>query len=608
MKQILIIGLTILGYTQAGQAQAKLVLREKIVPNKSPLNNTVAGRPANPAPGKGSAAGPLAKGNATVMPSSISGVYEFSKRMSDGTIIKQGLKLGTDKVALTRPLDNVAPSDKAKKIGKKDSYKATTVELGNGWEDCTTQEVRLSVSNLGETMVDYSGQMANIYPGAVYRADDYLKGTWNDINTGRNPLTIVATVKNTGEKSPAIPIRNPDRATIAQATNELYNSFTNEPSKTPQESFTYKIYEVENEASFALKTGASGHYFGVKVSALFGQTERSKHHYLLIDGVKTMFSINVKPDANGIMQNPTNDMMYISNVTYGARILAVAEIDTYNSNTMGKGDFSAEYLVGGGEFTIDDISSMFNKVTKINYYVVGGKSEAVSSVYSFNELKASANEIFRTLNYHLSQPISYSFRNMNNDEVKRSSATDYFLSQSCVFRPKDAPAKDVTITAAIQSITAVDFSETDLEIYGQVWAQVFDGNGKEVFPSAGKDRLLDILPDQHLQKENIRGSNYKPGIKSTFTIPGSAAKGARLIIYYWMMEYDGGSGDDFLTMQNGNGTMKTYNKNNMRYYSSEIRLDNPGEYDYNNPVSSVFVDRDGESAIRINLSINKTEK
>ena len=70
------------------------------------------------------------------------------------------------------------------------------------------------------------------------------------------------------------------------------------------------------------------------------------------------------------------------------------------------------------------------------------------------------------------------------------------------------------------------------------------------------------------------------------------------MIYYWMMDYDGGSGDDFLGMRNG--VMRKYNRNNLDYYVHEYKISG-GEKQI--PLSGEFVDRDGESGIKIETNI-----
>lgn len=528
----------------------------------------------------------------------VSGRYEFSKRMNDGTTIKQIFQLQENKIASFKN-NRMAASSKIKKMPRNATH--TTNDIAAGTEECTTEETILSVDNIAETTVDYSGQAAYIYPGAVYKFDNFMKGGWNDINVGRNPITLVASVSNTGTEKPTEKIESPNQASIANAKNVLYNRFTTHPKKISNEGFQFRLYEVSNEAEIALKLGASGYGFGVKASGLINSTDKKSHHYLLIDATKSMFSISVMPEPSGIMQNPAADMMYISNVVYGSRIIAVAEIETYQSGMDVKFSAGADYLVAGGDFNLDYIAKEFGSTTKINFYVVGGQSDKISSVYSFYDLKMKTDEILKTLNYHTSLPISYTLKNMSNNIVSKYSATDYFLSQSCILRKKDEAPKDIEVSASIH-LSQLDNTETDIEIFGQVWAQLFTANGKEILPVGAKDRLMDLKDNQHLVKSSFY-PYYAPQVSPHFIIPGSSAAGCKLIVYYWLMDDDDKpNDDDFLSMRNGNGTMRRYKNDN--YYATEINLDKS----LTNLPCSEFVDRDSESGVKACLIISKTIK
>ncbi len=587
------------------------------------------GQPRNPAKPNGPVVtkplDPSARGNNQTssgqmnkVPLAVVGKYEAYRQLADKTIITQGYDMNNgsnEKVKVTTGLNGrdivpQAASGKIKKFVKPGSTKSKTTELENGWEDCETETSMLSVFNLGETTINYSDQVSRIYPGAVFSAPSFLKGEWNDINNDRNPLTLITSVKNTGREKPSKKIEAPDRASISNAVNEMYNSFTTDEKKIAAEQFNFTLYEVENEASFALKVGASGHYIGYSAEAMLKTEDKSKFKYILIDATKIMFNINVMPDAAGIMKNPTTDLMYISQVNYGARIIAVAKIQTYSNTTQVGAAVSANYLVAGGSFTLDNLSSQLGSVSEIKYYVVGGRSDAISTVYSVNDLKSACQNIMTTMNYHVAQPISYVFSNMNNKQVKRYSATDYFISNDCTFRSKNIAGvpNDLVIKASIMGISPNVFTQDDLDIYGQVWVQAFDGAGKEVLPVGGnsKDRLMDLPVNQRLKPIEVQNV-YAPKKTAEFRLNAEVAKGAKLIIYFWFMDWDEASGDDFLRMRNGNNELRTYNRNNEKYYSAVIDARNAKSFNGINSPEYVFVDQDGENGIKVRLQIDWKE-
>ena len=531
-------------------------------------------------------------------------VFNKQKTMPDGSIIKQNYTVST--LMATNVVNNSGGNVMNAKPIKNIINTSAPSRTPYGKEICQTEQSRITASNLSELSVDfsYSQQVANIYPGALYKFDDYYSGNWNAINYNRNPITLVSTVKNLKNNnnhmssgcSPTQIVNDPSFANITQGVANLYGCFTKNREEMSQEGFKFTVYEVENQAEMAFKIGAAGHYLGISASNMFTSVNREKHKYLLIDATKEMFSINVQPAQNGLMVDPnatTADMMYISNVTYGARVLACVELDAYDKEVADKFSGGAEFLFVGGSTEVESYLKDLNTTMKISFYAVGGQSRDAQIAYSFDGVKQLCNNIISNLTYQTSQPIKYQFKNRNNEVVHSSSATDNFTTQSCMLE------RDMKVMATIDAIKLIDRSETDVDIYGQAWAQVFDRNGKEIMPDYNKDRLMDIKDNQHLNQNSFNDPRgYNPNIRATFTIPKEVYVGSKIVIYYWMMDYDGGSGDDFLGMRNG--VMRKYNRNNLDYYVHEYKISG-GEKQI--PLSGEFVDRDGESGIKIETNI-----
>ncbi|MBK7041779.1 MAG: hypothetical protein IPL09_00930 [Bacteroidetes bacterium] len=536
------------------------------------------------------------------------GTYKNTTKLADGSTLNQSYTINPrlETVRTGSPKQN-----DIKRILKSDNESQPS-KVAGGWEQCQTKEVKITASNVTDAYIDNSAQIANILPGYIYKFEDYIKGNWKPISENRYPITLIASVNNTNG-TPSVVIENPNNGNIANAKNELFNRFTLDKNKISQEGFDYKYYEVESQSDLAIKMGASGYGWGIKASALMSSKKSNKHRYILIDATKSMFSIKCDPSANGII-NPafaTDDMMYINSVSYGARILACAEIESYSAEINSQIDANVDYGVAGGSANLNYFSNYTGSKVTIKYYVVGGPSDQVSTVYSFDELKASSNAVLKNLNYHNVQPIKFQFKNLNNDLVISSSATDYFLTQTCTYDKDPETPKNKMISVSIPNISKVDIQETDLELYGQVWAQVFGSDGKEIFPIGNRDRLFAIDVKQPLNANNLR-TGHIPNIEAKFLIPGNVQNGAKVIVYYWFMEYDGGSGDDFLSMQHG--YKKRYNKNNIEYYVHEIPINwvsllSNGDNKENDPTknankkSATFVDQDGESAIQVESQV-----
>ena len=535
-----------------------------------------------------------------IVPMTGTAVFNKQKTMPDGSVIKQNYTVSTmlaknlvnnggDNVMNAKPIKNVIST-------------STPNRTPYGQENCQTIQTRITASNLSELNVDFSAaqQAANIYPGALYKFDDFYSGNWNTINYGRNPITLVSSV-NTSD--PTQVVNDPSFANIKNSIAKIFTGFPVDANKIRQEGLLFKVYEVENQAELAFKIGGAGHYMGISASNMFSSANKEKHKYLLIDATKEMFTINVQPPQNGIMVDPnatTADMMYINSVTYGARVLACVELDTYDKEVADKVAGGLDWGFVGGQASLETKLRELKTTMRISFYAVGGRSIDAKLAYSFEDVKILCNDIISNLNYQTSQPIKYQFKNRNNEVVKSSSATDNFITQSCTLD------RDMKVTASITGINPINQNETDIEIYGQAWAQVFDKNGKEIMPAYNKDRLMDIKDNQHLNKIDFKGGNsgYSPNISTSFTIPKDVYVGSKIVIYYWMMDYDGGSGDDFLAMRNGNGIMRKYNRNNLDYYVHEYYFKG-GEGSLNDglPFIGEFVDRDGESAIKIGTMI-----
>ncbi len=523
-------------------------------------------------------------------------VFKKEKRLPDNSVITQTFTVSSPIASI--PLNNNASGNVSTAKPIRNVAINPPVRTAYGKETCQTENTRISASNLSDLSVDfsYSQQVANIYPGALYKFDDYYSGSWNAINYGRNPITLVASVKN-NNGSPVQVVNDPGFANITGGISQLFGRFTRNPAEIAQEGFRFNVYEVESQAEMAFRIGASGHYFGISASNMFSSSSREKHKYLLIDATKEMFSISVQAPQNGLMVDPnatTSDMMYISNVTYGARVLACVELDAYDKEIADKFSAGANYLVAAGQAEVEAYLKEMGTSMKISFYAVGGNAKDATLAYSFDGVKQLCNNIIAGLNYQTSQPIKYQFKNRNNEVVHSSSATDNFLSQSCTLE------RDMKVTASIDKIELLDISETDAEIYGQVWVQVFDNRGREILPDYNKDRLLDIKDNQHLNRQSFWGGGYKPGINATFTIPKEVYPGSKMVVYYWMMDDDDSpNDDDFLGMRNA--IQRKYNRNNLDYYVHEFY---PKVGEKGKLLTGEFVDRDGESGIKIGTMIN----
>ncbi|MFZ1306497.1 MAG: thiol-activated cytolysin family protein, partial [Ferruginibacter sp.] len=339
------------------------------------------------------------------------GNYEARWNNTDGTVMKQSFKL--KKFKLAKPVNNATSSGGRLKSETKSS---TPEDKGNG-ERCITEEKRVTMSDNAFMTVDYAEQASHIYPGAIYKFDNYVNGSWKGEENSRNPIRINATVYNTTGKNYE-DIEEPGAATIGNGIATLFMGFSKNPNEIASGSMSFTAYEVESMSDAMVKIGASGHGFGFYAKNLFQFNDKEHHKYILIDCTKEMFTINTSIPKNGFFTNTsaqTSDMMFINSVTYGVRILACMEIDTRDRAIADKFEGGGNWGVGGGQVNVDVLSKTFNKTSTIKMYVVGGKSSEVFPVYSIDDLKKRCAKIAETVTYNSVMPIKYQFKNLEGE-------------------------------------------------------------------------------------------------------------------------------------------------------------------------------------------------
>ena len=107
---------------------------------------------------------------------------------------------------------------------------------------------------------------------------------------------------------------------------------------------------------------------------------------------------------------------------------------------------------------------------------------------------------------------------------------------------------------------------------------------------------MSIDASNHL---NTNDSGYQPKGEVTFRLNAQQQQGAVMLIWYWLNDYDGGSGDDFLSMREGRKIR--YNKNGLDYFCRLVYLDQlkPGSQTANQFFTDDFTDKDGDSFTQV---------
>lgn len=310
-----------------------------------------------------------------------------------------------------------------------------------GWE-CSTQQIQLSATSSSFLNNDYGNANSHIYPGAIFSFDDFYAGQYRETRGERNPMTMVTDNPNiNGSSSVVVP--SPDVASCRDAIATLYRRFTKD---TATESTAFDVVESNNTADLTMQISGGASAFGASFSAAFGAEKSSRSYSLTVDARKSLYSISVMPPQNGFFKDAsverTPNLMVVSNVVYGVRVLANLNI-TFNSAKDAL-DFKAAYSGMGysAQAAVDYVQKHSSTVISIHAYIVGGSGGTEVSLDK-SALMRSISGVMGTATYQNARPISYQFMNMAGDLVGSTSATDTFRVVQCA--PSDAAA---TLTSA----------------------------------------------------------------------------------------------------------------------------------------------------------------
>jgi hypothetical protein len=345
----------------------------------------------------------------------------------------------------------------------------------SGGYDCTTSTLNYTATSSSFLNNDYSGTTANIYPGACYTYANLTNGSWKEQTGARNTLQITTDNPNIRGNSYEN-VQRPNVGTLETAVNKLFSRL---PRGGGEESLTYQVSEATNSAVYNLAIGAAASGYGVDLSNVYSTGNQSNHVHITIDATKILFTISTTPPDSGFFQDPnieaTPYLSYISEISYGVRVLANADItfaseqeaDQFRGSISGFGA-TVSLSVGYG-------SGSTNTTANINAYIIGGPGgQAVAS--SLDELKKQIQQAFDGANYQNARPISYKVCDMAGEQLNTYSATDNFTTRSCV----PATAGEAEIDNITLTFTQGSQGKSPSALYG---VSLFPGMSTDVDPN-----------------------------------------------------------------------------------------------------------------------------
>lgn len=368
---------------------------------------------------------------------------------------------------------------------------------------------RKTINAESTTFMDFNiAQQTNrIYPGAIHKLSDFFSGG-QSITSGRNSYTIYT--DNTNNTSGSV-----SENVAGTLPDNCYNAIRNITSRfsttTGSANLQYRCFRSSNDADLSIKISANGAYAGFSANGGYNQTTKETTLFLTIDAIKPMYTINTQIPTGGYLSDKnlaaTPGLMVINSVTYGTRILANLRVTIKQRND--EVNFGARYGVSDAAFVAATFSLIKNNnsvESTVNAYVVGGP--ITTTTFSKDNLEQEINALLTRCNYQTAQPISYTFSDLNGNQLGAQTATDAFDDITSV--PKDRVYRCTSASVEIKTNDDNKENGSDAQITlknnaGIVLVQ--DGNNTE-FPNNSTNTIgLPIDP----QNANALMSNFESG-------------------------------------------------------------------------------------------------
>ncbi len=483
------------------------------------------------------------------MTQTLSNSYYVNMRGSNGKNIKVNINAGS-KMAVIK--QNREIPKQCVPI-ETDPGKDETQDMGNSIVTCRVSKNRLDVKSSEWDIISRS-TTDNVVPGYVYDLNDIQNtGVFRQINDEREDafLNINAeTVSN-----PIVNLTAPTVQQILQARQTLLNT---QASGTVRAKENTTISEIYDATDFKLHVGFDVFSPTVSVSGLFDFSNRKETIKYLMDYKAELFTIEYAPTIPGKFfknqdLNGKGNLVYVDKVVYGARIMVAFESELSALDIGGQLDVQYRGPVVVNADLLLKNSTVFKNV---NFRIFGwgigfGESGTVVSASGVEDLKVKLGQMMLRLDNHSKYPstwgtpVSYSLRNLYGEVVVANA------------RLEELPQRNCTITMKAKNIYkfSIDQISTgrDCDPYGHITVLCYEGN-KEIKPLYGMPNgdMAAFQNNNHLSELKLYDRNTDAGIcgqtrSFVFNDPGNV----KIRIWTWLMDYDGGSGDDPLKIIGG---------------------------------------------------------
>ena len=428
-------------------------------------------------------------------------------------------------------------------------------------ETCETKTARIDMETKDFVPVTASRYLEYNAPGLIYDVRRFYSGDYTnrqEFPNGetRNPITIATTVRNTNRKITET-VDVPTKNNINQAITNLQSGYSLDPLQTVNQTMIYRSSYVQSNTEMQMKVGASGHYLLANFAATMemGNTKETKTFY--IEAEKELFTLSTdKPETGFFSADIPNidDLGYISSVSYGVKIIGKIEVE--NSEKSLGGSFMGMVNAGfaSARFDFEALTKEVHQKVKCFFYVVGGRSETVTGV-DLGDVYYKINQILAGVNYKTCMPIRLEFRSLTTGSpITFKDVTNNFVYDVCT--PKAIQDANKNLTININSLAPIG---TDIEMYGDVWAEVWSPTYGDLKRYRTTNNLLfSLRKDVHLEMgQLLKYSNNLPAIKYA-DIPANFLADAEIHIYYNVIDYNAIGEDDKLMLRGGEAFVVRY--------------------------------------------------
>lgn len=404
--------------------------------------------------------------------------------------------------------------------------KNTTQQLPSEQKDGWTTEVKkVRITAESKSFMNASqNNSINIVPGAIYRFEDFVGGSLNEITGNRNPIRIYTDNTLKPGATGGVTINAPAAYEIYQGNggqnigairNSIYES-------SGGSNIIFQSFSSNSEAELTLKVTAGGSYGGFSANGSYNLAQNKNRVYLTIDAVKKMFTIKAEKPTNGFFASPDNtpNKVYVKEVDYGTRILANVEIiledrkDIVNFKANYEGTFKAD---AGTEF----INKTKIKNETVNAYIIGGPMNLTT--ISKDKLEEEIRTLLASCTFQHAQPISYRLGDMDGNTISTVSATDEITER--ISTPDNLQYRLSQVQVEIQT------GEDNKDAKSQVSLGLYSGNGRILFEQGAPNTASEFAANQPVSVGLVKHPHCVEDDLLMNNI--SQAGGLRLRFYFW---------------------------------------------------------------------------